>query len=455
MAKGNPNELDTIKLCIEEFGEKGGSFSMIQQSISIEIHERTLHRRLEKLISEGEVLKKGRGRATKYYPIDLGSREPTDDNLDGYYSEDALAVYQRIIEPVQARAPVTYQRELLDNYIVNETFYLPEETRCYLNKIGQVDDGNRQPAGTYAAHILDRLLIDLSFNSSRLEGNTYSLLDTKRLVASGVTADGKAVEETQMILNHKEAIQYLVGDASTIGIDPVTIKNLHALLSDNLLGDPSESGRLRDCAVEIGRSTYTPLAIPQVISECFEEVLLKATKITDPFEQSLFLLIHIPYLQPFVDVNKRVSRLAANIPFICENLRPLSFVDVPEKDYVSSLMAVYELNETALISEVFAWAYERSAQKYEAVRDSLGQPDEFRLTYRQAIKEVVATIITEKIPSSETDDFISMKAKEAVAAADSARFHSVINTELIGLHEGNYARYRVTYQQFKDWSQSN
>ena len=101
------------------------------------------------------------------------------------------------------------------------------------------------PAGTHARRILDRMLIDLSWNSSRLEGNTYSLLDTKRLIELGDPATGRDIRETQMILNHKHAIEFLVESADDVGLDRCTILNLHAIPAENLLPDPAAPGRLR------------------------------------------------------------------------------------------------------------------------------------------------------------------------------------------------------------------
>src|SRR5205807_10078844 len=132
-------------------------------------------------------------------------------------------------------------------------------------------------------------------------------------------------------------------------------------LSNNLLADPRASGRLRTIPVAIRKTTYHPLEVPQLIEECFDQILDTAAAISDPFEQSFFAMVHLPYLQPFEDVNKRVSRLAANIPFIRQNLSPLSFVEVPKRIYVDAMLAVYELNRTELLRDVYKWAYQRSA----------------------------------------------------------------------------------------------
>ena len=276
------------------------------------------------------------------------------------------------------RKPVGYRRSLLEAYRPNVDAYLPPAVRRHLHELGRPPDGDR-PAGTYARQILDRLLIDLSWASSRLEGNTYTRLDTQNLIAFGQVAEGKDQREAQMILNHKGAIEMLVEAAETIGFNRYTIQNLHALLADDLLPDPDAVGRLRSILVSISGTTYQPTGIPQVIEEAFDMLLGTADIIADPFEQAFFVMVHIPYLQPFEDVNKRVSRLAANIPLIKRNLAPLSFVDVPERDYVDGILGVYELNRVDLLRDLFAWAYERSCQRYTQLREALPAPDPVRL----------------------------------------------------------------------------
>ena len=126
-----------------------------------------------------------------------------------------------------------------------------------------------------------------------------------------------------MILNHGEAIKLIVEQVGEIGINRHTILNLHGLLSDNLLPNPAASGRLRSIEVGIDGSVFIPLGVPQQIEEAFNQVIDTAAAIKDPFEQALFLMIHLPCLQPFEDVNTRVSRLAANIPLIKNNLSPI------------------------------------------------------------------------------------------------------------------------------------
>src|SRR5207245_1173916 len=161
--------------------------------------------------------------------------------------------------------------------------------------------------------------IDLSWASSQLEGNTYSRLDTLALIERGEIAQGKSAAEAQMILNHKAAIELLVESADDVRIDTHTFLSLHGLLSENLLPNPADEGRLRAHAVLIAQSVFRPLDVPQQIEERFRTLLAQANAIADPFEQAFFLMVHIPYLQPFADVNKRVSRVGANLPLIKAN----------------------------------------------------------------------------------------------------------------------------------------
>src|ERR1700721_3325082 len=159
-----------------------------------------------------------------------------------------------------------------------------------------------------------------------------------------------------MILNPKAAIELLVNSAEEIGVNRFTICNLHSLLAQNLLDPPQDAGRVRTIAVGVTGTMYIPTAIPQVIEEMFAQLLAKAAAIRDPFEQALFLMVQLPYLQPFVDVNKRTSRLAANISLIKSNLVPLSFIDVPGSVYIDGLIGVYEHTGVELLRAVFAGA---------------------------------------------------------------------------------------------------
>jgi Fic/DOC family len=417
----------------------------------LSLNRRTLQRRLSLLEKEGRIQIVGAGRATRYLPlVSATEKKETKDGI--FLSIDAQKLQKRISQPLAARHPVGYQRKFIDSYEPNVTWYLQPAIRSHLKDIGR-RIGIDYVAATYIRQILGRLLIDLSWASSRLEGNTYSLLETEKLIAFGESAPGKTPFETQMVLNHKAAIEFLVDTADEMGFGRRTILNLHALLSDNLLGDPTASGRLRAIPVSIGKSVYEPLAVPQLIDEIFSQILSTASAISDPYEQAFFVIVHLSYLQPFEDVNKRVSRLAANIPLIQHNLCPLSFLDVPEDQYINGLLGVYELNRIELLRDVFVWTYERSCQRYQVVRHALGEPDAFRLRYRQALIDCVGEAIRQ-VGQGKIDDageVLSHLAKDLVDEDDRDHFLKIAKEEIAALHEGNFARYRLRPGEFLAW----
>jgi len=306
-------------------------------------------------------------------------------------------------------------------------------------------------AGTYARDVLSRLMIDLSWASSRLEGNTYTRLETQNLIEFGHAADGKDQREAQMILNHKDAIEFLVSDAAEIGFNRYTILNLHGMLANNLLADPDAPGRLRRMAVGITGSVFHPLEVPRLIDECFDQILTTAAAIKDPFEQGFFAMVQLPYLQAFDDVNKRVSRLSANVPLIKNNLSPLSFADVPQGTYTEAMLGVYELRQVDLLKDIYIWGYERSASRYASVRQSLGEPDPFRLKHREALRSLVGEIVRAGMDKKDAAARIAAWTVKDIDTGERNRFREIAESELLALHEGNFARYQIRPSEFAAW----
>ena len=432
----------------------------IAEALDAALPRRTLQYRLKALVDDRRVVREGSGRWARY-------SSPSDVSLSLRASFGALAssvqlspaiplsqagedIQDHVRQPSILRKPTGYDRVFLNSYRPNKSNVLSEKERAELREVGTPETGE-QPAGTYARRMLNRLLIDLSWNSSRLEGNTYSLLDATRLIEFGEEAHGKDQREAQMILNHKEAIEILVESAEHIGFNRHTILNLHGALADNLLPDPGAPGRLRRSPVGIEGSVFHPLEVPQLIEECFDDFLTKASLIEDPFEQAFFALVQLPYLQPFDDVNKRVSRLAANIPLIKANLAPLSFEEVPRGLYTEAILGVYELRRTELLRDLFIWAYRRSAERYAAVRQSLGEPDPFRLRHRAAIRRLVGEVIRMRMHMKKANTHISAWVEEHVDASERERFREVVERELLSLHDGNFSRYRVRPSEFAGW----
>lgn len=455
-----PAEYEVVVNAVRQHPD-GASIEMIQSVLGEGTARRTLQRRLNELVKQGHLIAVGRKRGALYrLPLEpqvmvrvtgvAAKGEVGQVSAEIYVpmSAEGSRLRDLVRRPVTLRTPVGYQREFLLDYRPNEIWYLPSQTRTRLRELGETPLAERQ-AGTYARDVLGRLLIDLSWASSKLEGNTYTRLDTQRLIEHGEVAAGKDARETQMILNHKRAIEFLVDGVEEVSFDIHTFQNLHALLSENLLADRAASGKLRERVVEISGTVFRPLAIPQQIDEFFRIVLEKAAAISNPFEQAFFLMVHIPYLQPFEDVNKRVSRLGANIPLLKHNLRPLSFIEVPERAYVEGTLAVYELNRVELLVDVFEWAYERSCQQYRAIADSLPPPDPFRRIYRDAMADVIGEIVRKGWPAESL--IVEREATKLVPTEDRKRFVEMAIDELKGLHEGNIARYRLRLSQFRDW----
>ncbi|MBC8441222.1 MAG: Fic family protein [Deltaproteobacteria bacterium] len=454
-------ELDLIERIISEH-TRGIGISALESALASHLpkalNRRTLQRRLERLLTDKRITTQGESIALVYKRspgvVINAEHRVIESSIGGEVqiyipvSTEGGIIRNLVGQPLMRRNPVGYQRSFLEDYEPGVTFYLSESLRAQFHEMGRTPVGELS-AGTYAREILNRLLIDLSWASSRLEGNTYNRLDTQNLIEFGQAAEGKDIHETQMILNHKAAIEMLIQEADLIGFNAFTFLNLHAILSENLLPDKDAGGRLRRRPVDIFGSVFHPVAMPQVLEDCFYLLLQKAAAIPDPFEQAFFMMVQLPYLQPFEDVNKRVSRLGANIPFIKNNLCPLSFIDVPEQAYVDGTLGVYEFNQVDLLRDVFIWAYERSCQRYLAVTKTMADPDPLRIRYRETLILVIQAIVRGlQEPSAKN---IQQLTHELVPGNDREAFNKIAVDALQRLHEGSVARYRLKLSEFQSW----
>ncbi|MBS0357800.1 MAG: Fic family protein [Proteobacteria bacterium] len=454
-------ELDMINHALPLESGKA-SIEEILRNLEEKVPRRTLQRWLSKFVQSGEILSDGNGRATRYrrriapvvvnYNIEPSiSRYEVREDTFIPMSEEGTKIREHIQRSFHVRKKVGYNRNFLDDYQPNKTMYLTESIRDHLKEISRLPRDGDSYTNTYSKEILHRLLIDLSWNSSRLEGNTYSLLETELLISKNEIADEKTSSEARMILNHKEAIEFLVEEKEIIGFNRHTIFTLHALLARGLLPDPRSRGRLRSTKVGIGKSAYTPTDIPQLIEECFQHILNKAEAIKDPFEQAFFVLVHLPYLQPFEDVNKRTSRLSANIPLIKNNLCPLSFIHLPNDFYVAGVLGVYELNRIELMRDVFVYAYECSADQYAEVQHVVNYGNSFEFRYRKQMDFIVPKIIRQKMNKREATKFVQQWAHENINPVDQLQFVELMETELLFLHEGSFGIYYIKPDEFAAW----
>jgi hypothetical protein len=388
-----------------------------------EVSETTIWRALKRLVDEGKLEVLGKGPGT------------------GYSLAGAAVVRAHLQTPYNRRRPASYEKDFLDRYIPNKTYYINAVDRQRLREAG-TPTASPLPAGTYARRILERLLIDLSWASSRMEGNTYNLLETERLIRFGQEASGKDRKEAVMILNHKEAIQYVVENLTAIKISRPDLFNIHAFLADGLLADPAMAGRLRRMPVGITHSSFRPLADQFAIEEEFDIFIEKAAAIDDPFEQSFFLLVHIPYLQAFEDINKRTSRIASNIPLLKADLAPMSFLTMDDSYYIDGLIGIYELQNVSLLREVYIEAYMTSAENYRTLRAEVETPEKAALIYRDFVREAVRRSVIDW-KAFRPDLIMAMAADADIPEAEREEVINYIGNEFRGLHEGNVIRYRL------------
>jgi len=405
--------------------------------------DRTVRRWLGEWVDKGIVLKIGKKRATRYFFKQETITEPTI-----YFSEASQKVIKQIKTIYDLRKPVSYDPNWLNEYRPNIDFYFSASQLKELDEVGSRAKKYKS-AGTYARQIYNRLLIDLSYNSSRLEGNTYSLLETEKLILEGTATPGKLDEEKTMILNHKEAIRFLVDKSEQAVIDETTICSLHYLLSDGLV-TPEYAGKIRDYGVRIGGSTYMPLESPKLLKKYLNVICNKYNLIKNSFEKSIFLLAQIAYLQPFVDVNKRTSRLGANFPLFHANLVPLSFEAIKQSDYIDAMIAIYELNNIRPLVDLYIHSYKRTALKYDVTIEAIGF-DRVRVQYRQQRREMIRHIITRHLHGNELDKYIKSEAKKIPDSNDQPQFIRNIQEDLKQLGPQNIIGIGITIKQVEDW----
>jgi len=319
------------------------SYTEILQNFS-KIAESTITRNLNKLQNEWKILKIKVWKNTFY---ELAWK----DYILEYFNK-----------PFFEREKKEYNFDFLGNYIPNKTSFLWEKYEIlkkeYLDKeiLSSYDYKQNLRA-------IENLLIDLSFSSSKLEWNTYSYLDTEILIKYNNRAEWKTQVETQMILNHKNAIKYIIDNKKEINLSMQDFQNIHILLWKWLLLE-DYLWKIRTSEVNIWSSAYTPLDNHFQLKEQFEMFLKKLNEIKNPFEQSLFILVFIPYFQIFMDINKRTSRISSNIPLIQNWLIPFSFLQINDRDYINAILAIYELNDISLLRDLFVENFLLNMKRY-------------------------------------------------------------------------------------------
>ncbi len=308
----------------------------------------TVKRTLSEMAKAGVLTTSGSGRSTSYGISAIG-RIFAEVDAHKYCS----------VEPDKRHGLNGYNFDLLsslpsDIFTADEMRVLEDATTEYKRRILDLPPAIQKKE-------LERLIIELSWKSSKIEGNTYTLLDTERLILEKKEATGKTREETQMILNHKDAFNFV--HESKEQFKTVTRKNLEELHAI-LIKDLNVSPRLRTRPVGISGSAYRPLDNIHQIEEAVHNLGEAASRMSTPFAKALIALLGISYIQPFDDGNKRTSRLMANGILLAYGLSPLSYRSVDENEYREAILAFYELNTIVPFKKIFITQYDFAAHNY-------------------------------------------------------------------------------------------
>ena len=308
----------------------------------------TVKRALSELAQIGFLELSGRGRST-VYEISVRGRVLANVNAKQYI--DA--------EPDKRYGLNRYNFRLFPDFPAD--IFTEEE----LNRLdAATQEFKKRTAGLSVAlqkKELERLVIELSWKSSKIEGNTYTLLDTEKLILENKEASGHAKNEARMILNHKDAFYYIRAHAHKF--KTITRKNLEDLHSVIIKGLRVKSG-FRTSSVGVTGSIYRPLDNIYQLAEAVEDLSKAVSKYKTPYAKALLALAGLSYIQPFEDGNKRTARMMANALLVSHSLAPLSYRSVDEEEYKSAVLAFYELNSILPMKKIFIEQYEFAAENY-------------------------------------------------------------------------------------------
>jgi Fic family protein len=299
----------------------------------------TLKRIINEAVDRGDVEVVGKGRATKYR-LTPQAHVTMPLDLDTYFVDDVD----------QRRVQETFNFELIRDILPKVQLFTVDELRVldagqksfceHLNEMTQIEYRKE----------MERLGIDLSWKSSQIEGNTYSLLETERLLKQRQTANGKTKEEAIMLLNHKDALDFILDVPDYLkDISVARIEEIHALLTKDLGLERS----IRYRRVGITGTKYTPLDNEFQIREALEDTCTLINAKADVFEKALLALVLLSYIQAFTDGNKRTARITSNGILIAYGYCPISFRTVDSIDYKKAMLMFYEQNNIAAFKKIF------------------------------------------------------------------------------------------------------
>ena len=310
----------------------------------------TIKRTLTILREKKYIASIGQGKGTKY-KISSAYELIQPIDIDSYYEKE---IDERKIKE-------GFNFDIIKNVLADNNVFTDSEIlkltalqEEYTNNIQQLTESGYKKE-------LERLVIDLSWKSSQIEGNTYSLLETEKLLKDKETAAGKTKEEAVMLLNHKDALNFIIDTPDYLY--PLTvskIEDIHSILTKELAVERN----LRKRRVGISGTNYRPLDNEFQISEALKESCDVINNKESIFEKALLALVLISYIQPFMDGNKRTARIVSNAILMYENYCPLSFRTVDSIDYKKAMLLFYEQNNISNFKEIFINQFEFAVKTY-------------------------------------------------------------------------------------------
>lgn len=333
---------------IKETGEC--SSKEIFDSIEISASYATLKRILNNLKSNNYLTTKGQGKGTKYIlsPV-FELVQPID--IEQYYQKE---IDERQIKENFSFHIITDVLSKYDTFTESELEKLSDFQKIYQSNVTELSENEYKKE-------LERLAIDLSWKSSQIEGNTYSLLETERLLKEKETAAGKTKEEAIMLLNHKDALDFIIENNDYLNpLNVSKIEDIHSILTKELAVERN----LRKRRVGISGTNYKPLDNEFQILEALRNTCDAINGKESPFEKALLALVLISYIQPFMDGNKRTARIVSNAILMNHDYCPLSFRTVDSIDYKKAMLLFYEQNNISNFKEIFINQFEFAVNTY-------------------------------------------------------------------------------------------
>lgn len=318
------------------------------ESTGVQVSAVTVKRELSEMVKIGVLTVSGVGRSTSYNLTTIGRLFLIVDPH----------VYC-LMEPDKRYGLKSYNFDLFVD--IPDGLFSEAEHQMFERATDVYTKNVRNVPPTIAHKELERLIIELSWKSSRIEGNTYTLLDTEKLILEHEEAKGHDIKEAQMILNHKDAFNFVRENAHEFrSLTQVNLEELHKIL----VKDMGVGYGLRHKPVGVSQSAYRPLDTIFQIQEAVETLAATVSKLENPYAKALIALLGISYIQPFEDGNKRASRLMANAILLAHQLAPLSYRSVDEDEYKEAMLVFYELNSLVPFKKIFVTQYDFAARNY-------------------------------------------------------------------------------------------